>query len=76
MDTWIDEAEARGRKEGEQKSLVDSVRSLMKTMNLTPDERASTAYTVLALSASFIFGRRTAHKGIPDSMLAALAARV
>ena len=38
MDTWIDEAEARGRKEGEQKSLVDSVRSLMKTMNLTPDE--------------------------------------
>ena len=38
MEAWIDEAEARGRKEGEQKSLVDSVRNLMKTMNLTPDE--------------------------------------
>ncbi len=38
MDPWPDEIENRGREEGEQKSLVDSVRRFVKTMSLTPNE--------------------------------------
>ena len=38
MEAWIDEAENRGIEKGSQKTLVASIKNLMKTMNLTADE--------------------------------------